>query len=222
MISWGLVTALQDYLSTKWRKQFKEDLQLAIKHSQPSWDQLQGIAETRHIRNGEVYWILQGILRDILTGRNTELEDHREVVEGYLSKLKEIEPFDGIPSEIRIYLERVQEQLPKAPDLLQPLTSHIRELLAVNAKDKRQQKYFTIGGFFVGFVGLIFATLTYFYPYTNHTSASAVRSWEQKPQTAIQQKSEPSNYQNSADPLVRGQSEGSGVSGETVPKEAVH
>jgi hypothetical protein len=164
LFAWLSASIIQDYVSIKRRRQFEEDLQLAIKHSQPSWDQLADIASTRNVKNATVFWMLQKTMREILTGRNTDLVAHKPVIEGYLSKLKEIEPFEGMPNEIRIHLERIKEQLTQSPDLLQPLTSQIKELLSINEKDKRQQKYYSIAGFFVGFIGLIFAGIAYFYP----------------------------------------------------------
>lgn len=170
-LAWMLGSLLEDIFAMKWRKQFEEDLRLAIKHSQPSWEHLSDIASTRNVKNAEIYWVLQKLLREILTGREADLASHQKVVERYLAKLKEIEPFEGIPTEIRIHLERVKEHLSTDTLLLQPLTNQIRELLSVNEKDRRQQKYYTIGGFFVGFLGLVFAAFAYFYPYTNGASA---------------------------------------------------
>ena len=172
-LAWMLGSILEDVLAMKWRKQFEEDLRLAIKHSQPTWEQLADIAASRNVKNADMFWVLQKLMREILTGRETDISPHQSVVEGYLAKLKEIEPFEGIPTEIRIHLERIKEHLDQNPLLLQPLTSQIRELLSVNEKGKRQQKYYTIGGFFVGFLGLIFAAFSYFYPYTNNSPTSA-------------------------------------------------
>lgn len=166
-LAWMLGSALDDIFAMKWRKQFEEDLRLAVKHSQPSWEQLSDIASSRNVKNAEMFWVLQKLMREILTGRESDIGPHQAVIEGYLVKLKEIEPFEGLPNEIRIHLERIKEHVSKDPLLLQPLTSQIRELLSINKKEKRQQKYYTIGGFFVGFLGLIFAAISYFYPYSN-------------------------------------------------------
>jgi hypothetical protein len=167
-------------------------LRLAIKHSQPSWEHVSDIASTRNIKNTDVYWILQKFLREILTGRESDLASHQKIVEGYLTKIKEIEPFEGIPTEIRIHLERIKEQLSNDTMLMQPLTGQIRELLSVNEKEARQQKYYTVGGFFVGFVGLIFAAFAYFYPYSNSVPAEAIHN-DSKPSAAEKGAEKPSN-----------------------------
>jgi hypothetical protein len=156
-LAWVLTSALEDYFKSKWEKDFNEDLILAIKISQPSWPQILQIAASRQVRNERIYWILQRLLREILTGRNTELSAHRDLVESYIAQMKETEPFEGMPKEIRIHLERLREQLTTPAQSMEPLANQIRELLAVNDKERKQQKYYTTGGFFIGIFGLAFA-----------------------------------------------------------------
>jgi len=156
-LAWILTSALEEYFKSKWEKEFEVDLVLAIKISQPSWPQILQIAASRQVRNERIYWILQRLLREILTGRNTELASHRDLVESYIKQMKETEPFEGMPKEIRIHLERLREQLTTPAQSMEPLADQIRELLSVNDKEKRQQKYYTTGGFFVGILGLAFA-----------------------------------------------------------------
>lgn len=200
-LTWLVISILDDIFKSKWRKQFEEDLKLAVKHSQPSWEQLSDIAASRNIKNVEIYLILQRLLREILTGRETDVASHQAVLEGYLNKIKEIEPFEGMPTEIRIHLERIKEQLDQDSLLLQPLTNQIRDLLTINEKDRRHQKYYTMGGFFVGFVGLIFAAFAYFYPYSNSSSgipkvSSAINESMIKPVDPAPQKELPSEKRN--------------------------
>lgn len=165
----GLV---QLYFDIKWSREFEEDLLEAVKTSQPSLDQILLIARTRQVKTASVYWILQRMLREILTGREATLLQHRGVIEKYIAAMDEAEPFEGMPSQIRIHLERLREQVPDARVLLDPLTAQIRELLAVNEKDKKQQRYYTVGGFILGVVGLFFAAIAYFFPYTNSVPAA--------------------------------------------------
>ena len=48
--------------------------------------------------------------------------------------------------------------------LLEPVTSQIRELLAVDSGDNKIQKQYTVCGFFVALLGILFATYAYFRP----------------------------------------------------------
>lgn len=164
-VALGFGTILEDVFSMKWEKHFQEDLILAIVNSQPTWPQILQIAASRQVKNERVYWILQRLLRETLTGRNTDLAPHRALLETYIQNMKEAEPFEGMPKEIRVHLERLREQSSISPQSMEPLANQIRELLSVNQKEYKQQKYYTVGGFFVGILGFIFAAYAYFYPY---------------------------------------------------------
>ena len=163
---WTLTSILEDYFSNKWRKLFEEDLALAVKNSKPTWEQILLIAASRNVKHAQVHWVLQRLLRELLTGRNSDLAAHRSEIEAYIAKMKEAEPFEGIPDEIRIHLERLREHLSAQTGLLEPLTSQIRDLLALNEKEQRHQRYYTVGGFFLGIVGFTFAAYAYFVPYS--------------------------------------------------------
>lgn len=160
------IDLFEEYLSGRNRRQFADDLSAAVKHGQPTWDQLVDIASTRGMTSAEVFQVLQRTLRDVITGRDEELGQHQALLEQYISRFRDLEPFEGIPNEIRLHLERINEQLPDGIQFLQPLNHKIRELLALNERDRRQQRYYTIGGFVVGALGLAFAAFAYFYPYT--------------------------------------------------------
>lgn len=170
---WALKSILDDYFSIRWQRQFENDVTLAIADSQPSWEQILEIAETRNVGRQTVYRTLQRLIREALTGRNAPLKEHLGVLEGYLAKLKEDEPFEGLPDELRVHLERVREQLPNGLLVLLPLASQIRVLVAINEKVQRRQRYYTVGGFFIGMVGVVFAAVTYFHPYSSAATVSS-------------------------------------------------
>lgn len=161
-----LDTVLEEYYSLKWQKEFAEDLKLAIEATQPTFDQVIQIARTRKVSNPSVQLIFQRLLRELLTGRDPSLLKHRVLLESYIARMDEAEPFEGMPSDIRIHLERIRDGAPQARPFLEPLTAQIKELLSIYEKQKKQQRYYTTGGFFVGVVGLFFAALAYFYPYS--------------------------------------------------------
>lgn len=166
-LAWQLGSIFEEYFRVKRRRQFALDLLQAVKHSQPTWEELVDIASSRGVEQAVVYWMIRDLLREILTGRSSDLEPHRKELEAYLAKYRELEPFEGLPNEIRIHLERIKEQLQGKPQLLEPLTAQIRELVRVNERERRQQKYYTVGGFIVGFVGLLLAAYSYFFPFSS-------------------------------------------------------
>lgn len=171
-VSWLLSSMLEEYFGIRQRKQFEEDLARAIVATQPPVEQILQIARTRDVKNPVVYSVLQRQLREVLTGRSTDLAPYRTVIEQYIARMDEAEPYEGIPSQIRIHLERLREHSPESKALIEPLISQVRELLSINEKGRKQQQYYTVGGFFVGIVGILIAIVTYFYPNTGSTSTA--------------------------------------------------
>lgn len=163
-MAWSIATLLADILKLKRKKLFTDDLKLAILNSKLSWKQVIDLAETRNIKRAEVYPTLQLLIREMLTGRIAELQPHRAILEKFLEEFREAEPYEGIPEEIRIHLERLKDQVPDSTFLLHPLATQIRELLSVNDREQRLLKYYTVGGFFIGLLGLFFAAYVYLYP----------------------------------------------------------
>lgn len=144
-------------------KSFEKDLRESVLHSQPDWDEIKDIAASREVSKKKLFSILIKTKREILTGRDKELEPHKSVIVNYLSKFNEEEPFEGMPDDLKVHLQRIRDKLVGNEALLDPLTAQINELLSINAKERRQQKNYTIIGVFVGVAGLVLAIYTYLY-----------------------------------------------------------
>ncbi|MBN2816419.1 MAG: hypothetical protein JXQ67_07015 [Campylobacterales bacterium] len=162
IISWSLTVVLEDILKLNSIKKFSEDFKASVKHSQPSWEEIKDIASTRGLTQSDIQFTIRKFHREILAGREATLSDYKEKVKSYIDLYKEEEPFEGLPNEVRIHLERLREQIDGKEHLLEPLTSQIKDLLTIYQKEKRYQKYYTTGSFFIGLIGLGFAFYTYF------------------------------------------------------------
>jgi hypothetical protein len=147
---------------------FRDDLVAAVLHSQPTWDQVVEIAETEEIPLSKVYLICRLLLKDILTGADpNKLKDHRALIETYIREHRRSEPFEGLPNEVRIHLERLSNALQGNSSILEPLTQQIRELVAMHSVESKKQRRYTRWGFFLGLLGFAFAAYTYYFPYNS-------------------------------------------------------
>jgi hypothetical protein len=157
---------LDDLFSLKSARRFKEDVTMAIINNRAvlTWAHVLQIAETRSISQSQIHKTFKELLREVLAGRNISLAKERDLIETFIAKMKVTEPFQGLPNEVRIHLERLREALEEQPEKLEPLTAQIRELVAINNKEKRIQKYLTMAGFVIGIIGLGFAAYSYLYP----------------------------------------------------------
>lgn len=160
LLSWMLGTILQEIFEARWIKEFAKDFKDSVKHSQPNWDEIKEIASTRGLTQSKIQLTLRKFYREVLTGRDSDLLEHKALIKSYIDKYREDEPFEGLPNEVRIHLEKIREQLDGNEHHLEPLTNQIKDLLTVNEKDRKYQRYYTIGGFFVGLAGLGLAAYT--------------------------------------------------------------
>jgi len=175
---WMLNFLSDAFIEHKLRQRFLRDLRGAVEFSQPSWERLVEIAQSRGLTQRSAYVVVRNLLRDILVGAEPKYASYRQLLEDYAAKYKLAEPFEGLPSETRVHLERLQESLGTNTLALEPLVSQIKELFSVYEKDKRRQRFYTVWGFFIGVIGLLFAGYTYFFPYTaqQDTKAAATQS----------------------------------------------
>lgn len=159
-------TLIDELLRLKQRKVFMEDLTLTLIHKGKalSLQQIQQVAETRGVTQHDIQRCLKILLREVLAQRNLSLQEHQPHIEGLIKEMKIREPFDGLPNELRIHLERLRDDLHQTPERLEPLTIQIRELVAVKSREYRVQKYYSVGGFALGVLGLAFAAYAYWVP----------------------------------------------------------
>ncbi|MHA2936885.1 hypothetical protein ACXJY6_01170 [Vibrio sp. RC27] len=145
-------------------KSFKFDFENAVIHSQPDWEGMKRVAQTRGLKPSQIYWLLEEYARDIKTGQNEKLSDYLDLIENYIAAYKHDEPFQTLPSDIRLHLERVRDKL-GSTELLDPLTAQIKDLVAVHSKENKKAKFYSIGGFITGLIGVLLAIVFYFLPF---------------------------------------------------------
>jgi len=140
---------------------FRKDLRRSIIHSQPEWEEAKGMCYTNNISLTDLNLALLTLKRELLVGRDEELEPYRELIENYINRIKDEEPFAGLPGEIKMNLQKIRDKLKSGAILLEPLTTHIRELLEVKDKERKQMRLYTIGSFLIGILGFLFAIFVY-------------------------------------------------------------
>ena len=153
-LAWMLGQLLNDYFSIKSRKQFEEDLVLALQNGEPTWEQIKLIAETRGVKNSDVSWVIKKLHREILTGRNEKISEKQQLINSYSELYKSEEPFEAIPDDIRLHLERVKDGIGDKSYLLEPVASHIKQLLEVKSREKKKDRIIAIVSLLIGVIGM--------------------------------------------------------------------
>ena len=149
-----VVAVLDDHRKAKERERFKQSLRESVKHSQPSWNQVKTIASARSLSKREVTQVLKELLTIALEG-DIALKPHINLVESYVEADAEEEPFEDMPQQIRIHLERLKEQLSNRPELLEALVAHLRDAKIETVRQRRRQNMINVLSLIAGLVGLL-------------------------------------------------------------------
>ena len=77
-------------------------------------------------------------------------------------QLERDEPFEGLPSDVRLHLERIKESIGGDKDyLMEPLAAQLQDLSAANRRKERWMWGLTISSFVAGVVGVFFGAIPY-------------------------------------------------------------
>lgn len=153
-------------------ERFGGDFVDAIKHSQPTWEQVLDMADLAGVPAQRAYRVARILQKRLLTGADPhKLAEHKSLIDSYIARHRASEPFEGLPNEVRIHLERISDQHPEARSSLMPLTQQIRDLVAIHGQEFKRQKRYASWGFTLGIVGLVFAAYAYFFPYAPQQKA---------------------------------------------------
>jgi len=174
-IGWGIGELIEVFIYNKFVKAFEKDYVAAVKHTQPTWEEIKNISSLHFIKLETVGKINQKTLAKILTGEEQDLATHKTLIKSYIDEYNKEVPFEGLPSDIRIHLERIQDNRSNINYSLSPLTDKIKELLVIKNNENKKLKFYTIAGFFIGLVGVGFSVYTY-----NVTDKISIKNLEKK------------------------------------------
>jgi hypothetical protein len=77
-------------------------------------------------------------------------------------QLERDEPFEGLPSDVRLHLERIKESIGGDRDyLMEPLAAQLQDLSTANRRKEKWMWGLTIASFVAGLVGVGFGAIPY-------------------------------------------------------------
>lgn len=157
-LAWQLITIFVDIFKDKNERKLRSDIETAISNGRPTWDQIKCIESTyTPLNHNSLKLSLNKILKDsILSG--TEANSGRiNLIENWLEKQKSDEPFEGIPAELKMPLDRIRKEAPEHQHLLEVLVSQLQEVNEKSLNERKRKNLvailslvFGIAGFLVG------------------------------------------------------------------------
>jgi hypothetical protein len=152
-------TSFNEYAKNREKTQFLGDLRMAIKSSQPTWTQVNLMSSIRPLTKRDVSYVVRELLTEALKGDDSRLKPHVALLESYIAADQEQEPYEDMPQEIRIHLERLREQLPERPELLEALVDHLRDSKIRSVREKRRQSLISIVSLIIGLAGFVITVI---------------------------------------------------------------
>lgn len=155
ILGYGVNTIADDLIARKLRRRFKQELSDSLQKNSLTWSQVKIIAETNLLPRKEIDCVIKQLIADILSEKSNLKNEKIAELEDHLESYNKEEPFDGMPNDIRIHLERLRENSSVEYTQLEPLGNHIKELLKVNLKERKIQKACTYISLLLGAIGSI-------------------------------------------------------------------
>lgn len=153
-----LMTIWIDHIKSQNHKKLREDIEAAISNGTPSWEQIRTIESTYHLlTTNSLKNNLNLLIKSKVVSGSQEHSAQLELLESWKESLKSDEPFEGIPSELKLPLERIRKEAPEHQHLLEMLVSQLQEFSEKSTSEKKRKNIisilslaFGIAGFLVG------------------------------------------------------------------------
>jgi hypothetical protein len=173
-----LVTTLASAVEATWNlHRFRKKLQGALNDANLTWEDVCKVVANSGISKQAAYLEISSLQCELIVGRHKDdpQGSRRKLLDSLAAAYELEEPFEGLPSETRLSLERIRKSLGTNTEALHPLTTHFKELLKHNNAVNKRQRFYTFAGFLVGVLGFGYGVYISVYPFTPDT-AGAVQS----------------------------------------------
>ncbi|WP_372740207.1 hypothetical protein [Neptunomonas sp.] len=167
---WAVNTIADSLINIGQRRRYREALVKAmINNEDLTWDQAKVIAEVRFLSQSCIKKSLNYLIDDALVEKDFEVPVKR--LEAFKTSFNEDEPYDGIPNELKLPLDKIKKEIENGQELLEPLVGHLKEFSIQNSASKKRQNIISATSLIVGLISFSYAIYT-----TNAPEIGAVQS----------------------------------------------
>ncbi|EMJ3470183.1 hypothetical protein [Vibrio harveyi] len=169
---WQILTVLVDVIKSKNDRKLKEDIANALKNGVPTWEHIKVIESCYSLLSpNSLKRSLNNLIKQEVVNGVTEDCKSLALLEEWANKLKSDEPFEGIPPELKLPLERIRQEAPEHQHMIELLVSQLQEYTDQARGEKKRNSVISIIGLLVGIGGFaIGAYQIYVSADSEHTS----------------------------------------------------
>lgn len=127
--------------------------------------QLEILLKNYNLTSQDLHILLRSLFTSAVKNNTPEFLSYVQSLYEYTEKQA---PFEGLPSDVKLHLERIKEALGETnKNLMDPLATQLQDLNISNKRKNKVMWVLTLASFIVGLVGMIMA----FVPYIEKTTS---------------------------------------------------
>ena len=122
-------------------------------------DQLEILLKNYNLTSQDLHILLGRLFASAVKNNNPEFLSY---IKSLYEDTKKQAPFEGLPSDVKLHLERIKEALgDQNRNLMKPLATQLQDINIGNKRKNKTMWVLMIGSFIVGLVGVIMAFIPY-------------------------------------------------------------
>ncbi len=164
VLMWAIPTIIEEFFKNKRRSKFGKELSRLYDSHKLDRIQVEILSKEYFLNSKDIQLVARKQFKEslLLNDANPEKATYFQTL--YQDYEKD-EPFEGLPSDVRLHLERVRDAMGKQNDhMLQPLAAQLQELNDENIRKQKKMWWVSVASFMIGVASLVFSGYTYFSP----------------------------------------------------------
>ena len=170
ILAWAAPTIIDGIIKARRRNSFSRELLKLFEKSPLDRKKIEILAKEYFLNSKDIQLAVRRAFKESLTAEKPSKEKS-DYFQGLYQDYERDEPFEGLPPDVRLHLERVRETLGEKNDhMLQPLASQLQSLNDENIRKNKKMLWVSVASLIIGIASFSFAAYVYYKPILNKNS----------------------------------------------------
>ncbi|MBN3214591.1 hypothetical protein [Pectobacterium polaris] len=174
MLIWAIPIIIDSIVKSNSRNKFGKELSALFEKNKLNRKQIEILAKEYFLNPRDIQLVARRQFKKSLTSEHVE-KNKSDYFQILFEDYERDEPFEGLPSDVRLHLERVRDALGKENDhMLQPLASQLQDLNDENIRKHKKMWWISVISLMFSIASLAFAAYVYYNPIDNIKSVDII------------------------------------------------
>ncbi|MBQ4773530.1 hypothetical protein WCT78_14985 [Pectobacterium versatile] len=174
MLIWAIPIIIDSIVKSNSRNKFGKELSALFEKNKLNRKQIEILAKEYFLNPRDIQLVARRQFKKSLTSEHVE-KNKSDYFQILFEDYERDEPFEGLPSDVRLHLERVRDALGKENDhMLQPLASQLQDLNDENIRKHKKMWWISVMSLMFSIASLAFAAYVYYNPIDNVKSVDII------------------------------------------------